>query len=485
MKTAVSTIRVNSIYKNYAGTYKGRYLFMFGGGGSGKSVYAMQKLVKRLVQEDGANHRILVIRKVARTLKDSVYESAKSIIKSTGFERFCKFKFSQGENYIEFKPNGNRLIFLGLDDPEKIKSITGVTSIFIEEVTELSEKDFLQLDLRLRGETKYYKQIIACFNPVSKDHWLLKFVEPQLSTEPIPNLGDVQYLEGRKVWEFKLDKNRELTTRTINTTSQDNQFLDDDYREMLATLGAVDEVHHTVYTKGRWGRIIDGTQYITTFKESIHLAPVRLDQDLPIHYTVDFNVAPYMSGIVAQLEYIEGDEWNGHESYYHLKIAKEYALKKDKATANHLGESLANDIELIDILEKGFFLYGDASGMNRLGIKDTKNLFADLKRGLADKKFLASDRIPTTNPRYKRIAPNSLGRRAFINLLFTGKLAVRITIDPNCHELINDLKYCTSNANGAKEKKKVKGIEPRGHMLDALEYFICHPKSIGHLATIK
>jgi len=70
--------------------------------------------------------------------------------------------------------NGSVLLFKGIDDPEKIKSIDGITSIWIEEASELTLEDFTQLDLRLRGITEVAKQIILSFNPVSAEHWLKK-----------------------------------------------------------------------------------------------------------------------------------------------------------------------------------------------------------------------------------------------------------------------------------------------------------------------
>ena len=442
-----------------------------------------------MVQEKDGNHKFLIIRKVARTLKESVYELAKSLLKETGFDKFCRFKFSQGDNYIEFLPNGNKMIFLGLDDPEKIKSIAGVTGIFIEEATELEERDFLQLDLRLRGITNRYLQIIIAFNPVSSDHWLVRHVEPQVYRGENPPDINPQYLtEDRKVWEFETSgpNGVVLCTRTINTTYEDNRFLDDQYTARLETLAAVDDVYYTVYKLGRWGRIIDGTQYATNFKESQHVFDLSklLNKDKPIHYAVDFNVTPYMSGLVIQHEYIQGKEWNGHKTWHRIRIFKENALRGNSANARDLGAAVVNDLTLTAPLSQGLILYGDASGMNRLGTKDTKNLFHDLERGFGSMRFAATKRIPSSNPRYKRIAPKSLGRRAFLNLLLSGKLPVKIEIDRSCHELIHDCKYCTTDANGAKEKKKVKGIEPRGHMLDALEYFACHPKTLGFLAII-
>ena len=79
-----------------------------------------------------------------------------------------------------------------------------------------------------------------------------------------------------------------------------------------------------------------------------------------------------------------------------------------------------------------------------------------------------------------------LGRRVFINDLFNGNMPVRILINPNCTELLSDLEECTQDMNGKLAKPKNKeGFEPRGHFLQALEYFLCHPKALGYLAKIK
>lgn len=491
MKVARAKIKTNPIYTKYASDYWGRYLFYFGGAGSGKSVSAVQKHVKRLVSEDGANHRFMILRKVGNTLYRSVWAEFVAVLEQTGFDRFCKFKFSQGINYIKFLPNGNEAHFLGMDNPEKVKSFREPTSVFMEEATEFEEKDFLQLDLRLRGKTKYPKQLTACFNPVSEDHWLLKYVEPQLDKDSIKKVQNLTYLEPNKVWEFTREfynkttgKTERLETRTINTTSIDNRFLDDQYRAVLDSMASIDEMHYTVYSLGRWGRIIEGTPYCSQFDRGTHTRHrIEQDKDLPIHYTVDFNVSPYMSGLVCQLEYNDDDEWNGHKGFYTLRVLKEYTPKGKQAVAYSLGSFLTADMGIN--LDVGVFLYGDASGMKRSGIKDTKSHFKDLERGMNESSVFPVYRVPTSNPRYKRIAPNSLGRRAFLNMLFSGKLPVRILIDDECKELIADLNYCTTDTNGAKEKKKTKGVELRGHMLDAFEYFICHPKTLGHLAILE
>ena len=77
---------------------------------------------------------------------------------------------------IEAKASGAQIVFAGLDDVEKIKSITpakGVfTDIWMEEATECDYGDYKQLDKRLRGRSGFKKRFILSFNPVYLTHWI-------------------------------------------------------------------------------------------------------------------------------------------------------------------------------------------------------------------------------------------------------------------------------------------------------------------------
>tara|TARA_Y100001973_G_scaffold21651_1_gene32175 strand:- start:98 stop:1555 length:1458 start_codon:yes stop_codon:yes gene_type:complete len=484
MPTAISTIKTNKIYTKYCANYKGRYLALFGGAGSGKSVYAVQMFIKRLVNEKDANHKFMFVRKVARTIKDSIFEQTILILKEQGFYQFCKI--NKVEKEVTFEPNGNKIIMLGLDDPEKIKSISGVTGIFCEEITELNENDFLQLDLRLRGKHKTPLQFVYAFNPVDSAHWLTKYVEPQLKKRIPENIKNLEYLKAGKVWQFTKvteDKN-ELTTRVINTTYKDNRFIDNDYKSQLKLLSSVSEVYHEVYERGRWGRVKTGDLFAHAFNPAKHLKEnTERNEQNTLHFSVDFNVRPYMSGLIIELEYINGGFWAGFSNYWQLKVIDEIANTHPRNTAHELGAELISRYDV----QSGFFLYGDASGNKSLGVKDTKTHFYDLKQGLGHIKNNCAERIPSQNPRFKSIAPNSLGRKAFLNLLFSGSLPCRIIIDSKkCTNFINDLKYCLQDGSGRLLKKKNKeGFEERGHHLDAFQYFICHPDTLGYLAKIK
>lgn len=471
--------KVNSIYKQYVSDYSGRYLFYFGGAGSGKSVDMYYRIVKRIVTEHDAEHVFLVLRKVAVSIKDSIWKGIIGVIKSMGL--YSVFKINKVERTLEYTVNGNVIVMKGMDDSEKIKSLYRVTSIFVEEITEFSKEDWLQLVLRIRGINKYPMQIVAAFNPIDEYHWLTEIVEPQLKKDNMDSVKDLHYLdENGKVWQFTTSteiidrygqkKVIELETRVINTTYKDNKFLDDMYIASLVLMSNLSRNHYTVYTLGRWGRIQDGNTFVHKFNEAKHVVPVDYNPNIPIHYSTDFNVAPYMSGLAVQFKMVTDGYWNGYESYWDVRIIDEVALEHPRNDAFNLGAEIVNRYDI----EGGMFLYGDASGNNRIGVKEVKSLFGDLKQGLG---FNPVERIPKSNPKYAKIAEGSLGRNHFINLLFSGLKPIRIRIDPKCKQLIEDLRYCVQGANGTMDKKK-----RDGHHLDAFTYLVCHQDTFAYLA---
>lgn len=124
-----------------------RYLILVGGGGSGKSIFAGNKIIKRLVGQK--RHRFLVIRKVAKTLRESCFAQLVSNINKWNMGSY--FRINKSDMNIRCLGNGNEILFSGMDDLEKLKSIFGLTGIWGEEASELEPEDFRQLDIRLRG----------------------------------------------------------------------------------------------------------------------------------------------------------------------------------------------------------------------------------------------------------------------------------------------------------------------------------------------
>lgn len=228
---------------------RSRWLVLYGGAGSGKSYFAAQKIVNRMICEP--DHFFVVTRKVARTCRDSVYKLLKDVIRSCGCP-IDQWVFHDSEMRITYKGNGSRLICMGLDDPEKVKSIAGVTSMWHEEATELDQQDIAQLDLRLRGHTSYYKQHIVSFNPISALHWLKSF--------------------------FFDNPPEDVTVH--HSTYKDNAFIDAQYKAILESYIDRDANYHRVYALGEWGvlqgviydpwEIMDERDYPEFFDETIY-----------------------------------------------------------------------------------------------------------------------------------------------------------------------------------------------------------------------
>ena len=132
-------IKLNKPYKPYLCDYSHRFEIYYGGAGSGKSVFIAQKLILKALTE---KRKALIMRKVGATLKDSVWQLVLDILVEWG--QYGKCKINKSVFTIEL-PGGSILLFKGMDDSEKIKSITGITDIWVEEATEFSEEEKYQL----------------------------------------------------------------------------------------------------------------------------------------------------------------------------------------------------------------------------------------------------------------------------------------------------------------------------------------------------
>lgn len=247
--TALPELTNDIYYPLYKDT--SRYLVLYGGAGSGKSVFAAQKILVRMLTEQP--HRFLVARKVARTLRFSVFSLFQDLIAQWSLSPL--FKINKSDMTITCT-NGNQIIFAGLDDVEKLKSIAGITGIWIEEASELEERDFHQLDLRLRGPTKHYKQIILTFNPISALHWLKK-----------------------EFFDYKKDN-----ATVLKTTYKDNKFLDLEYAKVLEELKFKDRTYYNIYALGEWG--ILGNLVFTNYV--IEDIPLNDESYNAIYYGLDF-----------------------------------------------------------------------------------------------------------------------------------------------------------------------------------------------------
>ena len=273
---------LNPVYRPYL-YIKKRYLVMKGGAGAGKSHFACQKILYRTMTEEG--HRFLIIRKVKDTIRKSVFQLFQDYISK--WELTAEFKINLTLQTITFRSNGNMILFCGVDDPEKLKSMEGITGVWVEEATELAMKDFEEIDRRLRGIFHTYMQIILTYNPILKSNWTHK-----------------------RFFEHLTDEDRE-DIKILTTTYKDNVFIIDD-RAYVRLLEGYTGNNRRVYTLGQYG-MLENAVY-TNWRM---IDDADFPDDEPI-YGLDFGFIAPMA-LIKMVVDMEERKIYLHEEYYRTR----------------------------------------------------------------------------------------------------------------------------------------------------------------------
>ncbi len=205
---------------------------LFGGASSGKSVFKAQQVIIDVL---GGGRNYLVVRKVADTISKSVRTEVIKAIKSMGLE--SEFNIPKSDFTITCS-NGYQIMFAGLDDVEKLKSITPamgvITDVWVEEATETLRDDIKQLDKRLRGgDENTPKRMCLTFNPILQNHWICQ-----------------DYFRAAG-WKDDQTQVRLPNLSITKTTYKDNRFLTT--QDRLKLENEADAYYYNVYTLGNWG----------------------------------------------------------------------------------------------------------------------------------------------------------------------------------------------------------------------------------------
>ncbi|GAA4464250.1 hypothetical protein GCM10023189_43280 [Nibrella saemangeumensis] len=397
------------------------YVINYGGGGSGKSHGTVQYLVRRLLSK---REKMLVLRKYATSLQDSVIDLFKEIgMPFFALKEGIDYTYSTVRKRIEFA-NGSVVIFRGLDDPEKMKSITGITIVWIEEATELEPDEFKILSDRIRGEP----QIFLTYNPISERHWL----KARFHDKPDPRVS------------------------IIFSTYLDNPFVGQKFRDDMEWYRVNDYDHYRIYGLGEWGVIRPENPYFTAWKPSLYVGTCHYNPAHPLYISADFNV---------KNSFLFSQHYSPNAIHYF-----------DCWHGTHLTNTEGPQPKTMDLEElckqiaqryKHNLIYwtGDASGNNRSAYT-TGNMSAweliqmyMIKYGAV---FCNYDRVPKSNP-------STAAGRHVSNALMTyyGK---RMVIDrQNCGLLIDDIERMQATADGSLDKVDA-NKQNYGHVGDCLRY---------------
>ena len=210
---------------------KNFYRVVKGSRGSKKSKTTALNFVTRLLKYPWAN--LLVVRRYSNTNKQSTY---------TDFKWACNqlkvahlFKFNESLPEITLKKTGQKILFRGLDDELKIKSITvDVGSLcwaWFEEAYQIETEDkFSTVVESIRGSLDvpdFFKQITVTFNPWNERHWL------------------------KRVF-FDKDTQR-ADTLALTTTYKCNEWLDEIDRQRYEDLYSTNPRRARIVCDGEWG----------------------------------------------------------------------------------------------------------------------------------------------------------------------------------------------------------------------------------------
>ncbi len=226
--------RINRHFKNYLDDWGHKFYFLVGGYGSSKSYHTALKIIVKLVKE---KRTALVVRQVYDTIRDSCFSLLVELIGDMGLEEYIKYYSSPMQ--LRFK-NGSKIIFKGMDRPEKLKSINNVTVIWAEECAELTYDGFKELLGRLR-HPDIPLHFLLTTNPVDKNNWTYKhFIERLGGAE----LEQQLYVKG------------ELSAGNVffnHSTVCHNHFVSRDYVAQLNELRQYDPELYRVARLGRFG----------------------------------------------------------------------------------------------------------------------------------------------------------------------------------------------------------------------------------------
>ncbi len=213
-----------------------RVQILYGGSSSGKSKFKAQQVVIDIMR-GGRNY--LVARQVGRTIRGSVAQEIGRVIREWDLDSLFNINKSDGTITCV---NNYQVIFAGLDDVEKLKSITpkqgAITDIWVEEATETEQDSIKQLLKRQRGGSdKTSKRLHLTFNPILQTHWIYETY-----------FKDIEWTENQKEYNSP-----ELSI--LKTTYKDNRFLTSP--DVADLESEKDEYYYAVYTLGSWGILGD------------------------------------------------------------------------------------------------------------------------------------------------------------------------------------------------------------------------------------
>lgn len=423
-----------------------RYVILYGSRGSSKSDFVAKKLIYNCLTH--RYFKCILYRKKYNTIQESSYENLKQTIITLGLQDLFQFRVSPLSIVCV---NGNRFLARGGDDPASLKSIKDPTCVWYEEDVP-DEEDFATITLTIRSGKADVLQ-----------EWFT--INPEIEGDYTENWFWKRFFEGKNELDYRTTTAIEVEGRKVeysvtvhHSVYQHNRWLPDAVKAQIEGYKDTNTYLYSVYAKGLWTRKQTGGNFYKLFQRAKNTGPVKYDPKLPLHISFDFNVNPYMTCTIWQLE---------------GKTARQIGEITLESPNNRTENVCREFVRLYPGHNAGLFIYGDPSGMQ----EDTRtekgyNDFVIIQRALAQYK---------PSLRVAKSAPAVVMRGNWINAVFAhNEGGLTVIIGDNCNKSISDLMYLKEAADGTKAKIKEKhpetgiSFEKYGHCSDSMDYLLCY-----------
>lgn len=396
--------------------------------------------------------RTIIARKTIKSLKESTFNTVKSVLREWGIIEGSHYKVNNLENWLMFW-NGSIIYLKELDttiaDPnfERLGS-TEITAAFVDEVSEISEKAIEVLMSRCRykvAEHIGYPRVLLTTNPCAT--WVRsRFVQDD-DGNPI-TLADTDAFVRFSV----KDNPCESFVRVYENNLRNIRDEATKQRLLYGNWDFVDVNESAAYWDFRGDKHL-----VDNLRETVY------DPFRPLIISWDFNVAPFMSALAIQVDYDKK-----------ILYVLEEILGRPEDKENNTPR-LADKISRKYLEERhmgGIVMTGDPAGLAR----STQTV-----DGVNNYSIILDHTHPTLKASKKLLSkqPPQKVRLEFINDIFAGKSDWDIQIDMRCRRLTEDFIYQRKREDGTKDKTKIKdpklGIkyEKYGHLSDAFDYAVC------------
>ena len=253
-----------------------------GGRGSCKSSFV--GIVIPLIMVTHPDVHAACFRKVGNTIQNSIRAQIEWGIYKLGLQDLFLIPKSYG-NPIVFKPTGQKIYFLGLDNPQKVKSIKpnfgyiGIT--WFEELDQFSGENEIRTVTQstMRGGPIYWD--FRTFNPpISKNNWANMYADKAVRYSKVTKVVRNTYLDVPRSWlgDQFIEEAEEL--REINPRAYEHEYLGvatgtgGDVFENACELDMTDLIptFDKIYNGIDWGFARDPFRFVR-----MHFDPKKLD----------------------------------------------------------------------------------------------------------------------------------------------------------------------------------------------------------------